>query len=138
MINLSKDIKIRKIATAALAGTTAVESSAIDFAGYDGVLILTTIPTAAANNSLKLQQGGTDLSGAAVVADQNGQIVYIDLVRPLGGLTGDLKAVISRGTSTATTDVFAIFYNGRKRPEVNLVDAADGIKGVLAISPAKA
>ncbi|GCD83674.1 hypothetical protein PTHTG4_27380 [Parageobacillus thermoglucosidasius] len=136
MRNLSSEVQIRKIASGAAAGTTDIESSVVDFTGYDGVLIFTTIATAADNNTLKIQQGGKDLVGAVVSADENGQVVFVDVSRPLGGQGGELKAVITRGTSTATGDIYAILYNGRTRPEVNFVDAVDGIKGVLAISPA--
>ena len=38
MKNISKEIKIRKVAAGAAAGTTAVQSSSIDASNYDGVL----------------------------------------------------------------------------------------------------
>jgi hypothetical protein len=136
-MNLIKNIKIRKVAVGAAAGTTVVNSSGIDMQNFDGVMFFTTIATADAGNFIKVQQDAAsnfstaqDLAETKVVAAGNGSVVYVDVYRPAKRY---LRAVITRGVSTATGDLYAIQYNGRAKPDTNLV--TNELIGKLHISP---
>ena len=93
-MNLSKNVKITKVAAAAVSAGTAVNGAAVDMQNFEGVLFFTTIATANAGNYIKAQQDtdvalGTvaDLADSAVVATANAEVVF-DAVVPeyLAGL----------------------------------------------------
>ncbi len=139
-MNLSKNVKIVKVAAGAASGTTAVNSEAIDMSNYDGCLLFGSIATANAGNYLKVTQGkdsafaeSEDLKGSKVVPARNGEVAFVDVYRPAEGQGKYLRASIVRTVATATGDVYAVLYNGRIKPEVNIV--AEKMNGVLLISP---
>ena len=75
--------------------------------------------TAAANNTLKVQQsndsGGspddfTDLAGSAVGVGASDEDVYADVKNPQKRY---VRAVLSRGTSTTSGDIWAVVYGLR-------------------------
>ena len=143
-MNLSKNIRIRKIASGAASAGTAVASVDVDFSNYDGVLLFGSIATANAANNFSVEQKDPEgnynaLAGTVVTPANNGMVAYVDVYRPLEGQGKIVRAKIDRsGAVTATGDIYAILYNGRIKPENNIDDAADGITGVLAISPVTA
>jgi hypothetical protein len=115
--------KLRLVAAAAVAGTTDVESAIIDTAGYDGVVFFATIAAKAANNYIQVEQDGVNSSGgmaallgSGVVAAVNGDIVASEVKRPAKRY---MRAVIKRGTSSATGDIYALLYGARKKPVDN-------------------
>ena len=137
-MNLSKDIKIMHVAAYNdVAGTASVNSDDVDFSNYDGVLFFMLIATAtvAANtNQLKVEQkdsGGNyaALTGATAVCSVDGQVVAVDVYRPLASQGKVVRGVVDISTSTKYGDVYAILYNGRIKPET-FADVA-----TLVISP---
>ena len=139
-MNLSKNVKITKVAVAAVSAGTAVNGSAVDMAGFDGVLFMTTIATANAGNFLKVQQDsdvalGTvaDLAGSAVVATANAEVVFVDCYQPAERYVRPV--VIRAGANTAVGDIYAIQYEGRVKPTDN--DITDIIVGTLIVSAAE-
>jgi hypothetical protein len=137
-MQLSNEIKIRKVAAGAVSAGTEVISSVVDMAGYEGVLFFCTIATANAGNYLKVQQdtavgmgSAADIAGSKVVAAANASVVWIDIYKPTERyLTAN---IIRAGANTATGDIYAIQYEGKVKPELNLV--TNTIIGELSISP---
>ena len=138
-MNLSSDIAIEKAAAPAVAGTTEVETSAIDMQGFNGVMFVTAIPTIDAGglNYLQGKQGETSggsfaiLAASAVTPEVNGDVVGLDIFQPRERF---VKASVLRNTSSATETIIALKYKGIKRPELN--DATPVIKKLLQ-SPAE-
>jgi len=128
LLYLSDDVKITKIADYAGAATSAVTSAEIDMLDWDGVLFLTSLGTAAANNVLTLHDSATTGTEAATVAlkasGTSDEDVVLDVLHP----QRFCKAVVTRGTSTTCEGIWAIQYRGRNRPVTNAVS------GTLAIA----
>jgi hypothetical protein len=84
------------------------------------VIFFVRIATANAGNLLKAQEGDTtsptaDIEGSAVVAASNGQVVALDVYKPLKRY---IRAVVIRaGADTIVGDVYAVKYGSRKLPE---------------------
>ncbi len=103
----------------AIAATTAVNSTAVDMAGYTGVLFIVRIGTAAANNNIRAQQD-TD-SGMASAADLTGTLVAsgantVMILEVRDSREQYLRCVVTRGTSTTVDSITAIRYGARQRP----------------------
>lgn len=137
-MNLSKNITIKHVrAFNNTAGTTNVNSSDVDFTNYDGVLFFLQMEKATATtntNQLKVEQKDGDgnytaLTGANAVCVEDGQVLAVDVYRPLESQGNVLRGVVDIATSTKYGDMFAILYNGRIKPE----QFADVAK--LVISP---
>lgn len=120
---------------------TAVEGDAIDMQNWDGVLFFITIAKFNAANYIKVQQSSddaaadpyADLEGSKVAATVNGQVVGVDVYRPRERY---VKAYIERGgLDTATGDLYAVRYSGRKAPADN-VEAGVRVLASL-VSPAE-
>ncbi len=124
--------------TAGAAAATAITSTAVDMAGYDGCLFI--VPFGAivtgAVTSIKLQQcdtvGGSyaDLTGTnQTVADTDDDKTFIiDIQQPLEQF---LKLVVSRATQNATVGVIvAIPYHKSFRSTVLPVAGTNAIGGV--------
>lgn len=115
---LNEHVKITKIADHTTAGTTAVTSAAVDMAGYQGALFLTSFGTAAANNTVKVQSSSddgssdayADLTGTSVSAGTSDEDIWVDIVNPPERY---LKLVSARGTSTTQESVWVIQYRAR-------------------------
>lgn len=138
-MNLSSDTKLRLIKAAQVAGTSAVESTVVDMSGFEGVLLFGTINVANAGNYIKAQSGtdatvtdAADLTGTKVVCGYTGEVLWIDLYRPLERY---VRMVGIRGSSTATGDFYAMLYGAHTKPTDNLED--DVIDGELHVSPAE-
>ena len=119
-------IVIASTTTAGAAGVTAITSSAIDMAGFDGCCFI--VPLGAivggAVTSLKLQQSSddaatddySDVTGTSITIadDDDNKLKYLDVFRPTKQY---LKLVISRATQNATVGgIVAIQYKARTRP----------------------
>ncbi len=127
---------------AGAAGTSAINSSTIDFANYDGALIIAQFGpiVAGAATSLKLQDGttttpATDVAGSNITVldtDDNTLKVY-DVRRPINRY---MRLVVSRATQNATVTAVAILYNGRNRPDVQSTTDLTTVPVVL-VSPAE-
>lgn len=124
---LIEDIKVVRVSNAVAAGTTAVNGTAVDMTGYEGVIFLVHLGAivSGAATSLKAQQGAVsdgsdaaDLAGTNItIADtDDNKIVALELYRPTGQY---VRPVVSRATQNATVDsITAILYNGRVKPAV--------------------
>lgn len=138
MFNLSDRIKITKVSDPTIAGTTAVESTAVDMAGYGGVLFLTSFGTAAANNTILASQdvasGGsfTDLLGTSVTSGTSDEDVWLDIVAPRKRY---VRVEIARGTSTTLGDIWAIQYGPAAEPVDNTTSGT--IVGEAHLAPAE-
>lgn len=134
------DVRVRKVADAAVAGTSAVEGSAVDTAsaGVD-VAFAATIATAASGNYLKAQQSADaaftspeDLAsaGAKAIALVNGDVVAVEVYKPT---LRYVRGVIVRGTSTATGEMYCLSTGGRLTPVDN--NEASEIVSAIVNSP---
>lgn len=114
-------ISIVSTTTAGAAGQTAITSSAVDMAGFDGCLFIIPVGTLAAGavTSIKAQQcdttGGSyaDLLGTsqAIADTDDNKCYYIDIQKPQEQF---LKCVVSRATGDATIGgIVAIQYQKR-------------------------
>jgi hypothetical protein len=140
MPNLSDSVGLIKVQDHTTANTTTVTSDAIDMLGYEGVLILTSFGTAAANNTVKVQQSSddgstdaySDLEGTSVVSGTSDEDVWVDVVKPTKRY---LKLVAARGTSSTLESIWAIRYGARKQPVDNTTSGT--IIGEAHVSPAE-
>ena len=126
-------ISIASTTTAGAAGTSAITSSAVDMAGFDGCTFVIPLGTivAGAATSVKIQQcdtsGGSyaDLTGTniTIADDDDDGLRYVDVLRPREQF---LKCVVSRATQNATIGgIVAIQYRARLAP----VTHGSGVEG---------
>jgi hypothetical protein len=135
-MQLSNGIKITKVSDAVGAGTTDVESTGVDMAGYEGVLFLVSFGTAAANNIANAQQSTdnstfADLLGTAVaLGGASDEDQWIDVYRPLERY---VRCHLEIGTSSTVENIWAIQYGARKLPVDNTTTGT--IAGEAHVSP---
>lgn len=142
---LSDRCKISILSTTTLgaAGTSAITSSALDMAGFDGVLFIIPAGTivSGAATSLKLTDCTTTGGSYADVAGTNQTIAdtdddkcyYVDVLRPQLQF---LKLVISRATQNATFGgIFAVQYQKRSLLQAGMTHGSN-VAGEQFISPA--
>ena len=144
MQNLSKNMKISSAVTptAGAAGTTAINGTTLDMAGFESVLMQVRMGaiTGSAVTSIKAQQGdesdlsdASDLEGTSqTIADTDDEkTFYIDLVKPSKRY---VRLVVSRATQNAVvSDGHYLQYNGKKAPETQ----GTNVSGELQVSPAE-
>ncbi len=138
MPQLSNAVLITKIKDAtSAAGSTVLESSVLDMAGYEGVLLFTSYGTAAADNLLKAKMSSAndsaamgDIEGSAIAPGASDEDQWIDIYRPRKRYV-QLAAV--RATSTKLGDMWAIQYGPRVKPTDN--NTAGTIAGEALVSP---
>ena len=125
-MQLSKNALLTLAKAGQVSAGTAVEGDALDMQGWDGVLFFGTIAAFNAGNFIKAQQSSdagvadayADLEGSKVAATVNGQVVGVDVYRPRERY---VRAYIVRaGANTATGDLYAVRYSGRKAPADNV------------------
>ena len=111
---LSDNIAIDQMTAATTAGTTTITSSALDCAGFDGVMIIAVLGTAATNNTLTLQTGAisTTADTSSIVA-ATASIGLLVLDTKLDKRY--IKTKVVRGTSTTIDQVIAIRYKARAK-----------------------
>lgn len=127
---LNENIKITKVQDYTGAGTTTVVSDEIDMLGYDGVLFLTSLGTAAANNIATMLQGATGAEAATVALITSGtsdEDLVLDVV-PDPNVGRYVKLSVARGTSSTLESIWAIQYCARNKPVVN------ALSGTLALA----
>ena len=132
--------KIRKVADAAEAATTAVNSSAVDMANFEQVTFMASIAVANAGNHITVQQSATSgfesaetLDGAKAIALENGDVVAVNVFRPLKRY---VRAVLTRTASTATGEIYCAQTGGRTIAVDN--NEASEIVSAIVSSPAVA
>ena len=138
MPNLSNFTLINTVKSATTAaGSTPLESSVIDMAGYEGVIIFTRFATAAADNILSAKMSTANdtaamspISGSAVaLAGASDENQWLDIYRPKMRY---VQALATRATSTKLGEIWAIQYGGRKLPEDNTTTGT--IAGEISVS----
>lgn len=141
-MNLSDNVKIVKVLAATVAGTSAVNGSAVDMQGFDGVLFIAHLGALTATQVTKLQaQGSSDndsdyaafatdaVTPAAADADSD-KLLVLDIFRPV---TRYVRPTVERATANAVVDgVIAILYRADFMPVT-----ADGTvsQGAKFVSP---
>lgn len=131
---LSSSSKIRRVAAAAIAGTTAVNSSAVDMAGFDSVVFVAAVGTAAVNNILSVEDsadgstGWAAITGAAAVPGASDAVQWVEVVKPQKRFC---RGVVARGTSTTLDGIFAIQAGAHDAPAGN--STAGTIVGTLKV-----
>lgn len=108
--------KLVKISDHTAAGTSAVTSSIVDTAGFQGVVFLTSLSTANATNTMKVQQntanqttGMSDLEGTSITSGTSDEDLVIEVHKPLERY---LQVVVARGASTTCESIWAVLYGG--------------------------
>lgn len=138
MAQLSNSIKITKVKDHTADGTTAVNSTEVDMAGYDGVIFISSFGTAAAGNTINAAQCATsdgtydDLLGSSVTSGTSDEDVWLDIYRPQDRY---VRAEFARGTSSTLESVYAIQYGAKKLPVSNVLSGT--IIGEAHVSPAE-
>lgn len=139
--NLMTGAKLTKLADHTTAGTTDVESAILDMSGYEGVVFFTSFGTAAADNSIKVQQntanstsGMADLTGTSVVsgASPSNEDVWVEVYRPQERY---VRAYVTVDTSSTVESVWALQYGARNQAVDNTTSGT--IEGEIHASPAE-
>lgn len=106
------------------AGTSEVDSTAVAMDGYEGVLFIVQLGTAAVNNTVKGQEDvaigmGTvqDLAGSSVASSAVATLktLVLDVQRPVKDF---VRCAVLRGTSTTVDSITTIRYKARNLPVV--------------------
>lgn len=140
---LSERVKFVKVKDHSADGTSAVTSDAIDMAqsgGFRGVLVLSSLGTAASGNLVKLQQSSddgssdaySDLEGTSVTSGSSDEDIFVDCYNPQKRY---LKAVFTRGTSSTLESVWAVLYDPMSEPVDNTTTGT--IAGEAHVGPAE-
>lgn len=123
MANFVYDKKATRVSNAVAAGTTAVNSSSIDMAGFTAATFIVSFGaiTATAVTSVKIQVSDddaawSDLTGSSVSVadDDDNQVVMIESSKVRSQY---LRCVVSRGTANSVVDgIVALQYGAAIRP----------------------
>lgn len=104
------------------AGTTTIDSTAIDMAGFTGVLFLVRFGTPAANNDIRVQQdtaigmgAAADLAGTKVVSGAN-NLCAVEVILAGGQAEQFVRCRVTRGTSSTIDSIVAIRFGARTKP----------------------
>jgi hypothetical protein len=108
--------KLVKLQDHTAAGTTELTTAIVDTAGYAGLVIFTSLGTANATNTIKVQQntanqttGMADLTGTSVTSGSSDEDLIVEIHKPLERY---IQAVVTRGASTTCESVWACLYGG--------------------------
>ena len=122
-MNLSMDVKLIKVGTAAGAGTTDVVSDVVDTQGFNGVAFFGSLAAVNSANYAQAAQGlqsnmsdAAPLSGSKATPAANGDSFLLDISRPIKRY---VQLTIKRGVSTAIGDVYAVLYSPMHSPTVH-------------------
>lgn len=125
---LTDNVKITKVADHTAAGTSDVTSSSVDMAGWDGVVFLTSVGTAASGNIVTLHSSSDDSNFSATTAlktsGSSDEDVAVDLQSPVSRY---YKAVVTRGTSSTCESIWAIQYRGRSKAQTFAVTGTSAV-----------
>jgi len=117
--NFLQGCKLVKVSDHTVAGTTDVTSSIVDTAGYRGVVFFTSLSTANATNTMKVQQhtanqttGMADLEGSSVSSGTSDEDLIVEICSPLERY---LQVVVARGASTTCESIWAALYGGQSQ-----------------------
>jgi len=97
-------------------GTSAIDSAAVDMAGWDGVICICKVGSIATNNNLRARQddatGGSyaDIAGSKVGDSASATPFVLEIKRPQKRF---IKFRVTRGTTTTIDTLVVIKYRGR-------------------------
>ena len=134
-MNFSNDFKILNVNSPTTAGTSTITSTAVDTAGYDGLIFVTSVGTPNAGNTLKAAQSAdnvtfNDLAGSKVTSGTIGGL-YLEIYRPAKRY---VEAVVTRGASTTIGDIWAVLYDPTTKPVTNVTSA---LTGAFLVTPSE-
>lgn len=136
--NFLSRTKIVKVADHSASGTSDVTSSIIDTAGYEGVVFRTSLSTANATNTLKVQQSTEnatdnmeDVAGTSVSSGTTNEDLVVEVYRPTKRY---LQVVVSRGAATTVESIWADLYGSGGQIAGNSVAGTQAAE--LHVSPA--
>lgn len=122
--------KLVKVADHAASTTDAVTSAIVDVAGYQGVVFFTSLSTANATNTIKVQQntanqttGMGDLAGTSVTSGTSDEDLVVEVHQPKERY---LQVVVARGVATTCESIWACLYSG------SAGTATTGVSGTAA------
>lgn len=136
-MQLSNMAAILSAAATTTAGTSEVDGSEIDMQGFDGVLFVCKFGTAAAGNTISLQQTNTtatysaDVEGSLITPGASDELVWVDLYKPTMRY---VRMQAQRGTSSTLDWAIAIRYGAHKQPVDNTTSGT--IYGEVLVGPA--
>lgn len=131
MKNLLKDCKFVLVNSGAAAGTSEVDSSIVDTAGYDSVAFVAILGTVVdtcvlqlaaqgntANSTSGMTQIGTQITAAVTASGNSNSMLVLDTGFPVGSKGYRyVRAALTRTTANATIQgIVAILYNSKNRP----------------------
>lgn len=125
-MQLSKNINVIKVSNGATAGTSEVDSSILDMAGYDGVMFIVDLATVvdasvltlnAQQNTANSTSGMATITGASATftaSTSSNKALLVDVYRPLQRY---VRAAFTRTAQNATVNtIIAIQYKSQFRP----------------------
>lgn len=137
--NFLNKTRLIKVADHTAAGTSDVTSSIVDTAGYEGVVFITSVSTANATNTIKVQQntanqttGMADLAGTSVSSGTTDEDLVVEIHKPQERY---LQVVVARGASTTCESIWAILYGGTT--SASTTGVAGTAAAELHVSPAE-
>jgi hypothetical protein len=116
--------KIAIVAPASADGTSDVESSIVDTAGFRGVVFLTTIATPGAGNEIAIEQGAAnssagmaEIAGSAIATGTGTDAMsVVSAIEPSDRF---VRCVVKRGVSTTVSEVWAVLYGADRLPQAS-------------------
>ena len=122
--NISKSCKVSRVSNAAAAGTSDINCTSVDMAGFDVVTFIASFGTLTATQVTLLKLEGSDdnssfsaiaSSSTSAMADgDSNKLLIATITRPANRY---VRAVIDRGTANAVVDgVIAMQYAARDIP----------------------
>lgn len=133
MQNLLKDCKVVLVNSGSAAGTSEVDSSIVDTAGYDGVMFIAILGTvvdtcvlqlAAQGNTANQTSGMTQINNqitpSVTASGNSNSMLVIDTLFPAGSKNYRYaRAALTRTTANATVQgIIAILYEAKNKPVV--------------------
>ena len=122
---LTSNCKITKVKDHSAAGTSDVVSDIIDMQGYEGVVFITSLGTAASGNYIVCQGntvnstgGMADLASTKITSGTSDEDLVEDLLHPQFRY---IQATVTRGTSSTCESIWAIQYGARRLPPTNTI-----------------
>lgn len=143
--DFSKRCKVSRVSNSAVAATTAINSSIVDMAGYDGCIFLAllgdvtdtcvltlTVQQNTVNSGTGMAAVGNTTAWTADATNADNKILLADIRNPRERY---LRAVLTRTTANAVVDgILAIQYNESVAP---VAQASEVIAQVLLTSPSE-
>ena len=132
--------KVVKLLDNAASATSDVTSGIVDTAGYEGAVIFTSLGTANATNTMKVQQntanqttGMADLTGTSITSGSSDEDLIVNIHQPLERY---LQVVVARGVATAVGDIWCVLY-GAKESKLTANSVSGTQIAELHVSPAE-